>query len=255
VADLATLAIGFGLMPVAALTLFLFRNRVLAREDTAWAILAGSVAFLGIAHASATALVDVPVVRLQTDIVVAGVILGAGLVLGLAVGRILLVQTGGPSSLVATLAWGGLAYLALHSFDDGFVLGTAFAGPLPIGWTLTAANVSATFLHRFVEGALVVVPALGLSWKIPKTLTLLLAGLAGVPGAYVAVNLGSGTGTLSAAVFGGFDLFVVALEVGLALQLLLIGYLPKLAAATDRRWTAWAGIAFLAMFLLHLLVE
>src|SRR3989442_15673225 len=58
--DLAVLAIGFGVIPPAAILLYSFRGFVLRRNETVWGFLAGVIAFLTLAHAMAAVLVNKP---------------------------------------------------------------------------------------------------------------------------------------------------------------------------------------------------
>lgn len=255
VADPTAVAIGFGLMPIAALALYLVAPRLFRQEGLAWGVLAGILAFLGLAHASATALVAIPGLRLAWGDVAADAALLGGLAIGIGAGWLLLGrrEPSRPSAL-AGLAIAGFAFLALHSFNDGLVLGAAFAGPLPMGWPLTAATVGGTLVHRLLEGALLVVPALLLSWKVPKTLTLLLAGLATLPAAYISVGLGSGSRS-ELFLYSGLSTFLASLEVGFAIVVLTAGYAAQALVSRDRRWVLAAGLAFLLAFAIHLIVE
>src|SRR6266487_454141 len=55
-ADLAVLAIGFGVMPLAAILLYAVSSDVLHHREAAWGILAGVTLFLGLSHAMALVL-------------------------------------------------------------------------------------------------------------------------------------------------------------------------------------------------------
>ncbi len=251
--DLWLLAVGFGIMPAAALVLLLRTETVRAREAIAWGTLAGVVAFLGLAHTAATILdldshyVAGPAASAATMV--------AGMVAGLALGWMLLAH-GRFAGTPASVAWAAVAFVALHSFGDGLVLGEPFAGPLPLGWALTPLTVSASFVHRFAEGALLVVPALVAMWNPGKTFGLLLVGLLTVPAAFLPVTLyGSGVTIGAVTVDQTAAMLVSSVETGFAILLVLLGLLRRIGIQTDLRWALAAGLAFLAMFLVHFAVE
>src|SRR5438309_1483022 len=54
--DLAVLAAGFGVIPLAAIILYTVTTRVLAYREAAWGFLAGVLGFLGVSHAMAVVL-------------------------------------------------------------------------------------------------------------------------------------------------------------------------------------------------------
>ena len=56
--DLAVLAFGFGVMPLAAILLYAFPETVLRHREASWGILAGVTGFLGLSHAMALVLVN-----------------------------------------------------------------------------------------------------------------------------------------------------------------------------------------------------
>src|SRR5437867_12390241 len=56
--DLAVLAIGLGVIPLAATLLYSFRGFVLTRREAVWGFLAGVLAFLALGHAMAGVLVN-----------------------------------------------------------------------------------------------------------------------------------------------------------------------------------------------------
>lgn len=253
--DLRLLAVGFGIMPMAAVLLVFLEGHLRSREALVWGALIGIVAFLGIAHAAAT------ILELDSQFTAgagaSAVTLTLGLLTGLGLGWVLLGRTiGGGVSFASRVAWAALVFLALHSVSDGQVLGEAYAGPLPLGWTLTPLNVSASFVHRFAEGALVVIPALVASWRPVKSLGLLTVGLLTLPAAYLPVALfASGYSPTTLSVDQATLMFVSSAETGVAILLILIGLLPRVVAQKDLRWALAAGLAFLAMFLTHLAVE
>jgi len=256
VAELWLLAIGFGLLPMSALLLHLFPSVARDHASMAWGVLAGIVAFLGLGHAMAAVLVGNSYLRYLTHpVLAAGVALfGAASGMGLAflvLDRPLLLRRGG------ALLGGGALFLLIHSFGDGLVLGDAYAGSVPPGWPLDAVPVAATVVHRFAEGALVVVPALMARWQPSKSSGWLLAGLATIPAAAIPVALFAGPGSVAAAAAldQGVSVFVAAFEAGFALLLLLMGYLPRALSGRDMKGALGCGAAFLGMLLIHFLVE
>src|SRR5436309_15242471 len=56
--DLAVLAIGLGVIPLAAILLYSFRGFVLTRREVVWGFLAGVLGFLALGHAMAAVLVN-----------------------------------------------------------------------------------------------------------------------------------------------------------------------------------------------------
>ncbi len=255
VADLWLLALGFGLLPLAALLLAAAPSILRDHENTVWGLLVGVVAFLGFAHAGASLLVGNTFLRAETSPEVSAATAAGGLLLGVALGWALLGRKGQNISL-ATVASAAAAYVALHSLADGLVLGEAYAGPLAPGYTLTALLVGGTLLHRFAEGALIVVPALLGSARARTWIPLLSAGLLTLPAAFVPVAVLSGNPTPSAyALDQGIAVLMAGIEAGFAGLLVFAGLVPRVAAAKDSRWAVWAGLAFVAMLLIHFLVE
>ncbi len=250
--ELWLVATGFGVMPMAALAL-LRMTPTRMRSALAWGALTGIVAFLGLAHASTTALV----LRSQyaAGPAASAVTLAIGMAAGMAVGGWFL----GAGRLAGTpsgVAWAAVVFLAVHSVGDGLVLGEAYAGTLPPGWNLTVLNVSATFLHRAAEGSLVVVPAFAAAWKPAKTSGLVLVGLLTVPAAFVPVALyAPGVSITAVTMDQTVALFLASVEMGVAIALLLLGLVPRMELEKGPRGARAAGLAFLAMFLIHFAVE
>src|SRR5438128_5354356 len=153
--DLAVLAAGFGVIPLAAIILYTVATRVLAYREAAWGFLAGVLGFLGVSHAMAVVLVNH---SLLGDLVAATVLSFLGLATGACIAWLLLdgpfIQTE-PNRIV----WAAVAFLALHSFGDGLVLGGDFTGAFLPTVRVDAAAIAATIAHRFAEGCLVIVPA------------------------------------------------------------------------------------------------
>ncbi len=250
--ELWLVATGFGIMPLAAVAL-LRANLARMSSALAWGSLTGIVAFLGLAHASTTAL------ELKSQYVAGPAASAVTVAIGMAAGMGLgwwLLGTRRSAGSPSAVGWAAVVFLALHSVGDGLVLGEAYAGPLPPGWNLTALNVSATFLHRLAEGSLVVVPALAAPWKPAKTSGLVLVGLLTVPAAFVPVALfapGVSIGTVAAD--QTVAMVLASVEMGVVVPLLLLGFVPRMGLEKDPRGAIVAGLAFLAMFLIHFAVE
>lgn len=256
--DLWLVALGFGVLPFAALLVYVAPQALRRHESTAWGLLVGVVAFLGLAHASATLLEGNAFLRYEANPWTAALVAAAGLLGGIALAWTVLGRSAPPGepSIAAVLA-AAVAFVTLHSFTDGLVLGEAYAGPAATGFPLTLAVLGGTLLHRFAEGALILVPAILLAWRPPKSLVLLLVGLVTVPAAYVPVailapaTISSGAVALDQAI----SVLGAGFEAGFAILFVALGLLPRLRTAKDGRWALWAGIAFASMFLVHFLVE
>ena len=256
-ADLWLLALGFGLLPLTALLLAAMPSVVRTRETATWGLLAGVVAFLGFAHAGATILEGNAYLRFEAGPAVSAATAAAGLVLGIGLGWVVLGRRAGTETTLAAVAGAAAVYVALHSVADGFVLGEAYAGPVAPGFPVTAAVVGGTLLHRFAEGALIVVPAILAAWRPPRWIGLLLVGLITLPAAFVPVAIfaPSSVSTGRVALDQAVSVFAAGVEAGFAALFLFLALLPRIQAAKDRRWAVWAGLAFTGMLLLHFLVE
>ncbi len=242
-------------MPVAAMVLLVASRTIRNREGFVWGALVGILAFLGLGHTTA-AILELKATYAAGPAAAAGTVL-AGLLGGLGLGWILLGRSGrggGPSA--GAVAWSAVVFLALHSFVDGQVLGEAYSGPFPLGFTLTPLNASATFVHRFAEGALVVIPGLVAAWRPAKSLGLLSVGLLSLPAAYVPVTLfASGYSTSAFLVDQTIAMFASGLEAGLVVLLILVAFLPRAFREPNSMWALVAGLGFLAMLLVHFAVE
>src|SRR6266571_2762687 len=217
--DLAVLAIGLGVIPLAAILLYSPRGFVLAHREATWGFLAGVVAFLALGHAMATVLVNKSLF-------------------------------GDPPIAIA------VAFLGLHSFADGLVLGRDFVGGVVPSVQLDGLTVSATVVHRFVEGSLVVVPAIWAAWKARPAFALLLVSIASVVGAYIpGVVFSLYGGSLRSLVQVAIPTFLAAMEASLGLLLLVRGFLPIAAADRGIRWPLWTAVGFIAISLVHFFVE
>jgi len=250
--DLAVLAIGFGVIPLAAILLYSFSGFVFERKAAAWGFLAGVVAFLALAHAMAAVLVNKPLfgdAPLAIAVAVVGLVVGAGVAWSLMEGPF--IRTEG-----SRILWLAVAFVGLHSFGDGLVLGQAFVGFVAPTVPVDALTVGATVAHRFVEGSLIVVPALWAGWKARPAFALLLVSLAAVPAAFIpgaVFNLYGGS--LRALVQVAIPTFVAAIEATVGLFLLVRGFLPIAMADRGNRWPSWTVVGFIAIALVHFFVE
>ncbi len=256
--DLWLLALGFSLVPFLAVLLQGVSETLRRHEALAWGGLAGILGFLGIAHAGAAILEGNSLLRYEASPLASGAVVAVGVLAGIALAWWFLGRGSRGMEIGAnTVIWAAAAYVLLHSVTDGMVLGQAYAGPFPVGFPLDAATVGGTLIHRFAEGALVVVPAIYSGWKPPRTYLPLFAALASVPAAYVPVALlGSATPTSgSVALVQALGVFGAGLEAGFAILLLLLAVVPRALRGRDARWALVAGVTFTALLLVHLLVE
>ncbi len=255
VTDVWLIALGFALMPTGALLLYTTRTEIRDRESTALAALSGVVLFLGIAHAGTDVLIGNVPFRILTTPVLPAATAAAGVIAGLGIAYLLWARWGARASGLLTLS---LAYFTVHAVADGFVLGDGFAGPYPTALILTASLVYGQLLHRFAEGALIVVPAILIGWAPRRTLGLLFIGVVTVPAVYLPIALFASPPpdiSLAATVWNAVQVFVAAAEIGFAVPLIVIGLLPRVLPARGFRAAAWVAIAFLVMLLIHLMGE
>lgn len=252
--DLAVLAIGFGLMAIAALLLYPYREWLIAHPETSWGVLAGVVAFLGLSHAMALVLVNH---KLFADEAIATSVSVLGLVVGLLLGWWLLEKTSSRAETSRVL-WAATVFVALHSLGDGIALGRDFVpGGFAPAVPADAVTISATVLHRFFEGALIVVPAIAANRRPVFAWGCLSAALISIPAAYVpgwVLDIYGLTPTRSL-VITAIPTFFAASEAVLALVLLARVFLPAAAASQRPRWVLWAALGFVAISLVHFLVE
>src|SRR5437879_12925567 len=122
--DLAVLAIGLGVIPLAAILLYSLRGFVLAHREAVWGFPAGVLAFLALGHAMAAVLVNKslfgdPAIAIAVAFV--GLAVGAGIAWSFLEGPFIRTE---PDRLI----WVAVAFLALHSSGDGLVLGRAVVG-------------------------------------------------------------------------------------------------------------------------------
>src|SRR6266566_5255263 len=253
--DLAVLAAGFGAVPLTSILLYSFRVWLDGHRDVVWGGLAGVVAFLGLSHAMAFVLEGKPFLS-------AGNGLGATtlfLVLGFGSGGLFgWVLFEGPFiGMESTrIVWATAAFLALHSVGDGLVLGRDFVGGAVPIVRIDPLAVAATVVHRFVEGALVLIPAVAARWRLRPSFLLLFVSLVTIPAAFVpglfadSLGLANGSSTMVA-----LSTFLAASEASLALLLLMRGFLPVAGSDRGTRWIAAVMIGFVGISLVHFLVE
>src|SRR6266566_2094707 len=122
--DLAVLAAGFGVIPLAAILVYAVGERVTSHREATWGLLAGVVGFLGVSHAMSAVLFY----HAQfADAVLATALPAVGLVIGAGIAWLLLE---GPFIQAAPnrILGAAVLFVGLHSFGDGIVLGAAFQG-------------------------------------------------------------------------------------------------------------------------------
>ncbi len=247
--DLALLAIVFGAIPLAAILVYNLRSLVLNRREATWGFLAGVVAFLGLSHAMAAVLANHPLFGdawAATAVSLLGLLTGAGIAWLLLEGPFI---KGVPNRIV----WAAVAFVGVHSLGDGLVLGRSFIGGVPVD----PVSVAATIAHRFVEGCLIIVPALWASWKPKLALPALFVSLVAIPAAYLpgSIYAAYGPSSLGITLQIGIPTFVAAMESTLGLFLLVRALLPMAAADHGRRWLVWTAVGYIAISLTHFFVE
>ena len=251
--DLAVLATGFGVIPLSAILVYSFAGHLTRHREAVWGLLGGIVAFLGLSHAMAAVLVNHSV--LGFDPAFATVVPSVGLVIGAGIAWLLLEGSfirAEPNRIVAT----AVAFLGLHSFSDGFVLGAGFIPGLVPSVRIDAVTVSATIIHRFAEGCLVIVPALAASWRSRAAFVVLFASLFAIPAAYVPSWIFNiATQPVRAEVQLAVPTFLGAVEATLGLWLLARAFVPMAAADRGSRWPVWTAIGFIAITVAHFFVE
>ena len=253
--DLAVLAVGFGAIPLSSILLHSFRGWIGANRGIVWGGLAGVIAFLGLSHAMAFVLEGKPFLFNGENEAATIGFLFTGLMLGGLAGWFLF-----EGSIVRTdssrIVWAAAAFLALHSVGDGLVLGRDFVGGVIPVVRIDAVTVSATVVHRFLEGALLLVPAFAAGWKTRSSFLILFVSALSIPAAYapgfLSVALGF-TGGSSATL--AVSTFLAAMEASLALLLLVRGFLPTSSADRGSRWLLFVLIGFVTIGVVHFLVE
>jgi len=251
--DVWLLALGFGLMPMVGLILYNAGTAIRGRESTALAALVGVVLFLGIAHAGADVLVGNAYLKYEATPVLSAATAASGALTGLGAAAFIWARRSARTSGLLAVS---VVYFALHTIGDGLVLGEGFAGAIPTAPPPTLGIIAGTLLHRFAEGALIVVPAILIGWRPQKAIGLLLIGVLAVPAAYLPIGLFASPGNVTAATaWEAIKVFAAAAELGFAMPLIIVGLLPRVLPARSFRPAAWVFIGFLAMLLIHFLVE
>ncbi|MGQ0797512.1 MAG: hypothetical protein ACT4OI_06600 [Methanobacteriota archaeon] len=255
-ADVRAVAAVLALLPFLAILLYAIERFLAERREETWGVLVGLVAFLAVGHAMAEVLFAHPFLSIYAGEVFALFVLVAGLLIGM---RLSWQLVGHPErwrmSVPTSLAWAGAGFLALHSLGDGLALGEAFVALTP-EVRADGLAIAATIVHRFAEGSLVVLPALAAGWRLRKSLGALFLGLFLLPGAAVTAAILQPPGGADAAALAlAIRSVVAAAEAGFGLLLLLGGLAPQAAASHRTRWVGWAGIAFIAIAVVHGIVE
>lgn len=255
-ADVRVVAVALAFLPFLALFLYAAGRALERYRDASWGVVGGLVAFLAVSHAMAQVLFGHPLLSALTGEVFALFVLVAGLLIGM---RISWQLVGHPErwrmSVPTSLAWACAGFLALHSLADGLLLGEAFVAPTA-EVSADGLTIAATIVHRFAEGGLVVLPALAAGWSLRKSLGALFLGLFLVPGAAITAAILQPPGSADAFAFAlAVRSVVAAAEAGFGLLLLLGGLVPQAVASHRTRWIGWAGIAFIAIAVVHGIVE
>jgi zinc transporter ZupT len=256
VVDLRVVSLALGLLPFLALALRYGKGWLEVRPDRTWGMLAGAIAFLGLGHAVAAALLDASFLSRAFD-ETAGLLLpllGLGIGLG-AAWWVLESPTSAMGVGTGRVAWAAALYLALHSIADGLVVGEVYLGGAD-GIAVDAVAVSATVVHRLAEGALVAVPAILAGWRSTKILGALSGGLLVLPAAALVGLVSSGFDSYASAVIHLASVATASsVEAGFALILLLTAIVPRATGPGRPRWALWMASAFLVLAFVHGLVE
>ncbi len=250
--DLGILAFGFGAIPVVAILLYNVDRFVLQHREATWGFLSGVIGFLGLSHATSLVLFNH---SRFGDAAVATALSFVGLVIGASVAWLVLegpfIQTE-PNRIV----WAAVAFVGLHSVGDGLVLGGGFISVIPVV-PIDAVTVTATAVHRFLEGCLIIVPAMWAAWRARFTFALLFVSLAAIPATYLPgwVYGAYGPSPLGATLQLAIPTLLAAIEATFGLLLFVRAFLPIASADRGSRWPAWTAIGFIAIGLVHFLVE
>lgn len=254
-ADLAVLAVGFAVIPLAAILLFSLRDWIAGHQLAVWGGLVGILVFLGLSHAMAHVLESKPFLFGGQSIALTVAFLLAALFTGTA-GAWFLFETRWVRTKPSKFAWGAIAFLALHSVGDGLVLGRGFVGAVIPFVPIDTLTISATIIHRFMEGAILVVAALAASWRPPTALLALLVALLAIPAAFAPGLFAAWRGlVVGSTITTALTAFLAAMEAGFVLVLVARGILPVVGGDTSARWVMWAAIGFIGMSFVHFLVE
>jgi len=253
--DLALLAIGLGVLPLSSLLLYSFREWIAGHREIVWGGLVGVLAFLGLSHAMAHVLESKAFLFGGASEIATIAFLLVGLGLG---GTAAWFVFEGPfiRTEPARIVWAATSFLALHSLGDGLVLGEGFAGGLLPNVRIDWVTLSATVAHRFVEGAIVLIPALAWTLKPRASILALSVSLVLIPAAFVPVALTNSIGLVAGVTATtALSTFFAAMEAAFVLLVLVRGFLPIANADRGTRWIAWTVIGFMGISFVHFLVE
>ncbi|HKW43356.1 MAG TPA: hypothetical protein VJP06_04130 [Thermoplasmata archaeon] len=251
--DLAVLAVGFGVIPLAAIGLYSLSDVVERHREMSWGLLVGILAFLGLSHSMALVLLNH---SLFGEPAAASLVSFIGLVFGASLAWVLLE---GPFIRTEPnrILWASVAFVGLHSFGDGLVLGADFLGGFAPVIRVDTVTVSATVVHRFVEGCIVVIPALAALWKGRSAFVVLTVSLVAIPAAYIPgwTYQAFGFTPTRSLVALSLPTFLGAMEAGLALLLLFRAFVRMASVDRGTRWLAWTVVGFIGIALVHFFVE
>lgn len=243
------------MLPLASILLYSFRDWIARHREIVWGGLVGVLAFLGLSHAMAHVLESKVLLFGGANDVATIALLVTGLGLGASAAWFVFE---GPfiRTEPAKIVWAATAFLALHSFGDGLVLGEDFATALlpvvRIDWVM----ISATVAHRFVEGAIVLIPAFAAAWRPRAWIPGLLVSLVSIPAAFVPSALSNAMGFAAGfTATTALSTFFAAMEAAFVLLVLVRGFLPMATADRGTRWMAWTAIGFIGISFVHFLVE
>ena len=253
--DLAVLAVGFGVVPLASILLLSFRDWIAAHRPAVWGTAAGIIAFLGLSHAMGFVLAGKPFLFGGESEAATVLFLLMGLGLGGSLGWFVF-EGPFPGPEPSRIVWAIAAFLALHSFGDGLVLGRGFVGGVGPILQLDAVNVSATVVHRLVEGAVLLIPTMAVGWRHRSSFLILLLSLSSIPAAYLPGFFFDWRGLVDgSATTQSVSIFLAAMEASLALAVLARGFLAGLITDRSSRWLPFVLIGFIAISVVHFLVE
>src|SRR5437016_2368901 len=253
--DLAVLAVGCRVLPLASILLPAFRAWMAAHRPAVWGAAAGIIAFLGLSHAMGFVLAGKPFLFGGESEAAPFLFLLTGLGLGGSLGWFVFEGPFlGPEP--SRIVWATAAFLALHSFGDGLVLGRGFVGGVGPILQLDAVNVSATVVHRLVEGAVLLIPTMAAGWRHRSSFLILLLSLSSIPAAYLPGFFFDWRGLVDgSATTQSVSTFLAAMEASLALAVLARGFLAGLTTDRSSRWLPFVLIGFIAISVVHFLVE
>src|SRR5438046_8678159 len=230
--DLAVLAVGCGGIPLAPLLSLSFRDWIASHRPAVWGCAAWIMALLGGSHAMGFVLARKRFLFGGESEAATVLFLLTGLGLGGSLGWFVFEgRFFGPEP--SRIVWATAAFLALHSFGDGLVLGRGFVGGVSPTVPADSVTVSASVAHRLVEGALLLVPAMAAGWRHRSSFLILLLSLSSIPAAYLPGFFFDSIGLVGgSAATQSISIFLAAMEASLALAVLAREFLPGLA--TDR---------------------